>query len=201
MKKYLLLLCLIVSCIFLSFGQKKQTLQLKDLGYFELPGLNVMVFQDIYPEGHQGGIGIIQNGERVATNGDLRLEQTPGQWQPIPKQGQRIVDKVNNLVKVTLTYPDSSKNRKGFNPVFYPDLYFNYDVTVKADGNAIRVTVDLDRPLPKAFIGKVGFNFELYPTVLFGKAWYLDHQSGIFPRQPNGPTFLDEAGEKIGDSA
>jgi endoglucanase len=119
MKKYLLLLCLIVSCIFLSFGQKKQTLQLKDLGYFELPGLNVMVFQDIYPEGHQGGI--IQNGERVATNGDLRLEQTPGQWQPIPKQGQRIVDKVNNLVKVTLTYPDSSKNRKGFNPVF-PDF-------------------------------------------------------------------------------
>ncbi len=56
--------------------------------YFEMPGLNVMVFYDIYPEGHQGAIGIIQNGTRVATNGDLRLEPTPGQWQPIPKSWQ-----------------------------------------------------------------------------------------------------------------
>ncbi|HZK96774.1 MAG TPA: cellulase N-terminal Ig-like domain-containing protein, partial [Prolixibacteraceae bacterium] len=195
MKRAVILICFIAFCGFFSIGQNKQTLKLNDLGYFEIQGLNVMAFQDIYPEGHQGGVGIIQNGERVATNGDLRLEATPGQWQPIPKQGKRIVDKVNNLIKITLTYPDSSKNKKGFNPIFYPDLYFNYDVTVKAEGNSIRVTVDLDRPLPKAFIGKVGFNFELYPTVLFGKAWYLDNQSGIFPRQPNGPTSLDVNGE------
>ena len=195
MKKSFILLYLITFCVLSSFAQSNQSLKLNDLGYFEVPGLNVMVFQDIYPEGHQGGVGIIQNGERVATNGDLRLEATPGQWQPIPKQGKRVVDKVNNLIKVTLTYPDSSKNRKGFNPIFYPDLYFNYDVTVQAEGNAIRVIVDLDRPIPKQFIGKVGFNFELYPTVLFGKAWYLDGQSGIFPRQPNGPTSLDENSE------
>lgn len=195
MKKSLILLCFFAFSASFSNGQNKQTLHLNDVGYFEIPGLNVMAFQDIYPEGHQGGVGIIQNGERVATNGDLRLEQTPGQWQPIPKQGSRIVDKANNLIKVTLTYPDSSKNRKGFNPIFYPDLYFNYNVTVKAEGNSIRVTVDLDRPLPRQFIGKVGFNFELYPTVLFGKTWYLDQQSGIFPRQPNGPTSLDVNGE------
>jgi len=195
MKKIVVLFYFVAFCTFISTGQNKATLRLNDLGYFEIQGLNVMAFQDIYPEGHQGGVGIIQNGERVATNGDLRLEATPGQWQPIPKQGKRIVDKANNLIKVTLTYPDSSKNRKGFNPIFYPDLYFNYDVTVKAEGNSIRVTVDIDRPLPKKFIGKVGFNFELYPTVLFGKAWYLDNQSGIFPRQPNGPTSLDENSE------
>ena len=35
--------------------------------YFEMPGLNVMVFNDFYPEGHQGGVTIIQNGVRVAT--------------------------------------------------------------------------------------------------------------------------------------
>lgn len=195
MKKSLLLLSLLATTTLFSIGQNKQILRLNELGYFEIPGLNVMAFQDIYPEGHQGGVGIIQNGERVATNGDLRLEQSPGQWQPIPRQGLRIVDKANNLIKVTLTYPDSSKNRKGFNPIFYPDLYFNYDITVKAEGNSIRVTVDLDRPLPKQFVGKVGFNFELYPTVLFGKTWYLDGESGLFPRQPNGPTSLDVNGE------
>jgi hypothetical protein len=30
-----------------------------------------MVFEDIYPEGHQGGVEIIQHGVRVATNGDV----------------------------------------------------------------------------------------------------------------------------------
>src|SRR5262249_15425254 len=51
----------------------------------------------------------------------------------------------------------------------------------------IRIVVDLDQPLPRAWVGKVGFNLELYPAALFGKAYYLDQQSGIFPRQPNGP--------------
>src|ERR1035437_9783844 len=122
MKKSLLMLGFVLVCALCSTGQNKPTLQLNKLGYFELPGMNVMAFQDIYPEGHQGGVGIIQNGERVATNGDLRLEATPGQWQPIPRQGKRIVDVANNLIKVSLTYPDSSKNGKGFNPIFYPNL-------------------------------------------------------------------------------
>jgi hypothetical protein len=38
---------------------------LNDQEYFERPGLSVLVFHDIYPEGKQGGIEIIQHGERV----------------------------------------------------------------------------------------------------------------------------------------
>ena len=53
-------------------------LQLNELEYLEMPGLNVMLAHDYYPEGHQGGVGIIQNGLRVATNGDLRLEPHAG---------------------------------------------------------------------------------------------------------------------------
>ena len=52
---------------------------ISELEYLEMPGLNVMLAHDFYPESHQGGVGIIQNGLRVATNGDLRLEPTPGQ--------------------------------------------------------------------------------------------------------------------------
>lgn len=176
------------------FGQVKE-LKLNDKEYFDIPGLNVMVFQDIYPEGHQGGVGIIQNGERVATNGDIRLEPTPGQWAPIPIMKSRIVDKTSNEIRVVLTYPDSSRNKKGFNPINYPDLYFNYIVKVKGSGSSIEVTVDLDRPLPKEWIGKAGFNLELYPTVLFGKSWMIGNQSGIFPRQANGPVGIDNTGE------
>ena len=49
------------------------------------------------------------------------------------------------------------------------------------------MTVDLDRPIPQEFIGKVGFNLEFFPGSLFGKPWIMDGQSGIFPQQPNSP--------------
>ena len=44
----------------------------------------------------------------------LRLEPTPGQWQPIPKVGKRSVDRSKNEISVKCTFPDSSINRKGF---------------------------------------------------------------------------------------
>jgi endoglucanase len=184
-----------IFCVNSLLAQNRTELQLNDKEYFEMPGLNVMVFQDIYPEGHQGGISIIQNGVRVATNGDILLDPIPGQWQPVAKLGQRVVDLKNNEIRMTLTFPDSSRNGKGVNPVKYPDLYFNYQLKVKPEGASIRVTVDLERPLPKDWIGRVGFVLELYPANLFGKSWYIDQKSGIFPRQANGPVQLDKQGE------
>ena len=186
-------LLLIVSCNRWNHSEKK--LLINDKNYFELPGLNVMVFEDIYPEGHQGGVGIIQHGIRVATNGDLRLEPTPGQWQPIPKVGKRTVDRDANLISVKLWYPDSGINRKGFNPVIYPDLQFTYTVNVKGDGDKFIITVNLDKPLPSAWYGKVGFNMELYPADLFGKTWIMDSRNGIFTRQANGPVTADNENE------
>jgi hypothetical protein len=179
---------------FLYFQGNAQPLQINENEYFEKPGLNVMVFFDIYPEGHQGAVGIIQNGTRVATNGDLRLEPTPGQWQPIPKVGKRSVERTKNEISVKLTYPDSSINRKGFNPVEYPDLYFTYKVRVIGEGNKVHIFVDLDKQLPAGWEKKVGFNFELFPAILFGKSWYMDRQSGIFPVQANGPMEKDADG-------
>jgi hypothetical protein len=170
-------------------------LQLNKKEYFEAPGINVMAFQDIYPDGHQGGVSIIQNGVRVATNGDIRLDPAPGQWQPMPKQDGRVVDPIQNTITTTLSYPDPSKNRVGFNPIDYPDLNFTYKVVVHGEGDAVRVTVDLDKPIPAAFIGKVGFNFELFPNDLFGRSWYMGSASGIFPRQSEGPESRDSSSE------
>lgn len=165
--------------------------------YFEKDGVNVMVFQDFYPEGHQGGVGIIMHGKRLATNGDIRLDETPGGNSPYPGQLERKVDAAGNTVTVRLAYPDPKRNKQGFNPIDYPDLDLKYTVKVRGKGNGVVVSVDLDEPLPAKFTGKLGFMLELYPGWLYGKTWHLGDASGIFPRQPNGPAMKDSKGEVV----
>lgn len=157
-------------------------------GYFQLHGVDVMAFDDIYPAGHQSGVSIITHGRRAATNGDLRLEQTPGQWQPLPRQMSRRLDAENNAIVTELRYPDMENHLRGFNPMLYPDIELAYTVTVKGEGPQVRITVDLDKPIPAAYVGKVCFNLELFPGALVGKPWIMDGKQGIFPPQPNGPT-------------
>ena len=158
-------------------------------GYFSAPGLDVVVFDDIYPDGHQTGVTIIQHGRRIAANGDVRLEPEPGQWSPMPTSaGERTIDAATQTITQSLTYPDPAKDGKGFNPIFYPDLELDYSVSVTpAGGNAFRITVDLAEPLPAEWVGRAGFNMELFPGELFGKAWLMDESAGLFERQPNGP--------------
>ncbi|MFP4540499.1 MAG: cellulase N-terminal Ig-like domain-containing protein, partial [Opitutales bacterium] len=171
-------------------------LALNELEYLAMPGLNVMLAHDFYPESHQSGVSILQHGRRVATNGDLRLEPTPGQWQPVPKEiGEREVDPATGEIRVRMAFPDEARDRKGFNPILYPDLEFSYTVRVEpAGGSAFRIAVDLDEPLPAEWIGKVGFNLELFPGFLFGKTFLLDGVPGRFPRQANGPGSYDAEG-------
>jgi hypothetical protein len=156
-------------------------LKLNDLEYLEMPGLNVMAFQDIYPEGHQGGISIVQNGVRVATNGDLRLEVAPGQWSAVAKQEKRAIQRETNEIATWLSYTA----RAGMDSEPIPNL--SYQVRVLSEGQGFRIIVNLDRPLPANLTGKLGLNLEFYPGALFGKTWHLGGESGIFPRQPDGP--------------
>ncbi|MFH0759440.1 MAG: glycoside hydrolase family 9 protein [Bacteroidota bacterium] len=184
MKNYSILFLL----AFVSSLSAQEALQLNEKEYFHKAGLDVTFFSDYYPEGHQSGVSIIQHGNRVAANGDLRLEPSPGQWSPVPKGGSRIVDKEKQTITQTLWFPDTSKNRVGFNPVIYPDLTFRYQVHISAAGDgSVNVSVDLEEPLPREWIGKAGFNLELFPGDLFGKSFLMDDDAGIFPDQPIGP--------------
>lgn len=186
-------------------------LTINDQDYFEMPGLNVLVYHNTFLEGHQGGVEIIQHGERVATNGELRLSPAPGQWQPVPEIGggfqyigvspravtlkNRKVDRETNTISVPCRYPDPNRDRKGFNPIIYPDLHIEYTVRVQAEGQSFTITVDLEEPLPENWVGRVGYSLELFPGDLYGKTYYMDGQPGMFPRQANGPTYLNPEGE------
>ncbi|KPL12429.1 MAG: glycoside hydrolase, partial [Bacteroides sp. SM23_62] len=181
-----LLIAGILFLIPVTYGQGSLTLN--ERGYFSMNGLDVTVFSDFYPEGHQSGVTIIQHGNRVAANGDLRLEPSPGQWSPVPAGTATVIDESANTISKTLWFPDSAKNRRGFNPVTYPDLQFTYHIHVTATGgSSFTVRVDLDEPLPVEWLDRVGFNLELFPGDLFGKTYLMDGRPGIFPTQPTGP--------------
>jgi len=69
--------------------------KVNELEYFEAPAASMLVFHDFYPDGRQSGLEIIQHGERVAANGDLRL----GVWK-FPKVGERRASARKRTVKV-----------------------------------------------------------------------------------------------------
>ena len=162
-----------------------QDFKLNESGYFNFEGVDAMAFDDFYPEGHQGGISFIMNGKRIATNGDIRFDETPGQWQPVPKKLKRNTE--GQKIVTTLCYPDSSRHETGFNPMVYPDVQLRYDVTLEPSGRGFLITVDLENPVPEELIGKAGFNMEFFPGELFGKPWIMDGKPGIYPQQPNSP--------------
>lgn len=178
-----------------TFAGNSQDLKINDLGYFESPGLNVIVLNDVYPEGHQGGITIIQHGSRVAANGNISLQPTPGQWQPFPRLLKKNVDKDKSTIIAKLMFPDSTRILTEEQPVIYPDLELLYKLKVSSEGNKFKIVVNLDKPLPEEWVGKVGFNLELYPSDYFGKTYSLDNNSGIFPRYANTSVMPDNDGE------
>ena len=187
------------TALILAAGADAQdTFKLNSGGYFNAGGVDAMAFNDYYPEGHQGGICVIMNGNRIATNGDIRFEPTPGQWQPVPRQVKREI--VGNKIITYLAYPDSSRHMTGFNPMLYPDMQLTYSVTLEPKGKGLMVTVDLDQEIPERFLGKVGFNLEFFPGSLFGKPWIMDDKTGIFPQQANAPLEVSESyTEHLGD--
>lgn len=151
-------------------------LALNELDYFERPGVNILVFSNWYDgyfsDAKLSGIELIHHDVRTATNGDVRLSPTPGQWDATPTLIERCVDRAAQCIRVTLAYPAY-------------DL--RYSLVAEALDNHLRVRVELDAPLPEALIGRAGFNLEFLPAAYFGATYLADGRPGSFPRYPCGP--------------
>ncbi len=182
-------LCLSTIIIFISPGCNQtsytgDTLKLNKLDYFEATGINVLAFSNWYDvnffdDSKLSGIEIIHHEVRTATNGDVRLNPTPEQWDPIPEFVKRTVDKENNSIEALLTYPDYD---------------FDYMIKAEAHGGGILLSVNLERPIPQELVGRAGFNLEFLPSAYFEKSYLIDGKTGVFPLYPTGPMAVDESG-------
>lgn len=190
-----ILLGVLINLALISTKLFGQDLRINDKEYFETSGLNVIVMNDVYPEGHQGGITIIQHGKRVAANGNLSLQPTPGQWQPYPKLLNKQIIREQNTIVASLKFPDSTRIQTADQPIIYPDFEMTYRLRVISQGKTFRIFVDLDEPLPREWVGKVSFNMNLFPGFLFGKTYFLGGKSGTFPVYANTPVEPDGDGE------
>jgi hypothetical protein len=150
-------------------------LVLNDLGYFETRGLNVLVYSNFYDgnfsDAKVAGVEMIHHGVRTATNGDVRLSPTPGQWDPVPQLIRRTEKKGEQTIEVHLSYPEHR---------------FEYQISATAEGKGVTLTVHLEKPLPVDLEGRAGFNLEFLPSAYFEKSFRMDSSHGLFPLYPAG---------------
>ncbi|MCQ2057743.1 MAG: glycoside hydrolase family 9 protein [Bacteroidaceae bacterium] len=177
--------CALAACTGTGRGDTP-VLTINDKGYFEGPGVNVLVYsnqyQGIFCDEKTAGIELIQRGVRIATGGGVRLMNTPEQWDIYATMTDRSIDTLGGVIDCRFDYPDYG---------------FQYGIAVKSKGNGMVIQVCLDKPLPAGLEGKAGLNMEFFPASYYGKTYLVDGQGEIFPRYPSGETEMHPNSEKV----
>lgn len=166
------------------FSQSENAnLKLTDSSYFDTRGLQVLMYCNQYngnfSDSKISSIELIHHGVRTVTNGDVRLNPTPGQWDPVPQFIGRKANYMENSIEVFLSYPE---------------YHFNFSLKGVARDGGVYLSVNTDKPLPKELEGKAGFELEFLPAAYFGKSYLMDGKSGTFPTYPSSSMFLNEKG-------
>ena len=180
MKKLLLLFLISVPVI-----SKAQDLKLNDREYFERQGVNVLVFSNNFNGGFNdeknSGIEIIHHGVRTIQGGAVRLNNTPEQWDLVPKTVSRTVDREKGSIEVVMRYDDYD---------------FDSRVVVTGKGKAVVIAVWLDKPVPEKLAGEAGFNIEFLPSQYWLKTYDVDGRLGRLPRYATSQTITRPNAEK-----
>ena len=162
-----------------------QDLELNDREYFERQGVNVLVFSNSFNGGFNdeknSGIEIIHHGIRTVQGGAVRLNNTPEQWDLVPKTVSRKVDREKGSIEVTMRYDDYD---------------FDSRVVVTAKGKAVEIAVWLDKPVPEKLAGEAGFNLEFLPSQYWHKTFTMDGRLGRLPRYAASQTITRPNSEK-----
>lgn len=163
-----------------------QELKVNDQEYFETQGVNVLVYSNLFSGGFNdeknSGIELIHHGVRTAQGGAIRLSNTPEQWDLVPETTSRVVDKMNNTIEVGLHYKE-----------------YNFDsrIVVTGKGEAVEISVYLDKSVPKELEGDAGFNLEFLPSQYWNKAYLVDGKAQRLPRYAVSETVARPNSEKV----
>src|ERR1700692_2359500 len=173
----------IIACLLLTLisapGSSAANFAMKvtDKNYLDTQGFSVFLYDSTYHpvfvDQKNTAMEMILHGQRIATNGDVRLMPTPEQWDLVATLKGREADKTKNRLTANLAFPTF-------------DL--SYTLEVAAEPGGVRVSINLDKPLPEKRAGRAGFNVEFLPSIYMGKTYLVDgSKAGIFPRTPNDP--------------
>ena len=162
-----------------------QDLKLNDREYFERQGVNILVFSNSFNGGFNdeknSGIEIIQHGVRSVQGGAVRLNNTPEQWDLVPKMTSRKVNREDGSIEVTMRYDDYD---------------FDSRAVVTAKGKAVEIAIWLDKPVPEKLAGEAGFNLEFLPSKYWLKTFIMDGRLNRFPRYATSQTITRPNSEK-----
>ena len=152
-------------------------MKVTDRNYLDTQGFSVFLYDSryhpVFVDQKNTAMEMVLHAQRIATNGDVRLMPTPEQWDLVATLKGREADKPNNRLTANLAFPTF-------------DLAYTLEVAAEPGG--VRVSVNLDKPLPQKLIGRAGFNLEFLPSIYMGKAYLVDGtHAGIFPRTPEDP--------------
>ena len=152
-------------------------MKVTDRNYLDTQGFSVFLYDSTYHpvfvDQKNTAMEMILHGQRIATNGDVRLMPTPEQWDLVAALKGRHADKTNNRLTASLAFPTFD---------------VSYTLEVAAEPGGVKVSINLDKPLSPNLVGRAGFNLEFLPSIYMGKAYLVDgSNAGIFPRTPNDP--------------
>lgn len=178
-------LILLAMVFMMASFSRAQDLWLNDSDYFERQGVNVLVFSNSFNGGFNdeknSGIEIIQHGVRNVQGGAVRLNNTPEQWDLVPKMTYRKVNRDQGSIEVGLRYEDYD---------------FDSRLVVTAKGKAVEIAVWLDKPVPEKLVGHAGFNLEFLPSKYWLKTFMMDGRLNRFPRYASSQTITRPNSEK-----
>ena len=118
-------------------------MKVTDKNYLDTQGFSVFLYDSTYHpvfvDQKNTAMEMILHGARIATNGDVRLMPTPEQWDLVATVKGRHADKENNRLTADLAFPTFD---------------FSYTLEVEAEPGGVKVSINLDNPLPQKLAGR-----------------------------------------------
>ena len=129
-------------------------MKVTDKGYLDAQGFSVILYHNtyhpIFVDEKNAAMQMILHGQRIATNGDVRMVPTPEQWDIVAQLKGKEADKEHNRLTARLSFPA---------------YQMDYALEVTAEPGGVRVSINLDKPLPEKLAGRAGFNLEFLPSI------------------------------------